>query len=296
MPKTKLQKIGIIAKSTIGEENPALVRRLLKELREKYHKEVRLDNYSAACMDERAYEKKDLIKWAHMLITLGGDGTLLKTAREIQKRKIVVLGVNLGTLGFLTEVAPKKLFGSLARIFKGGFVLDERVPLRVTVYRQDKKIWTSLALNDAVVNQGSFSRLIKLKTEVNQRKVNVFKADGLIISTPTGSTGHSLSAGGPIVHPKLSAFVITPICPSSLSHRPIVIPNDRQIKLILETHRRYEDAHNIVLTLDGQIVFPLVFGDSIRIRASVRRFYLIRLTGGNYYKMLRSKLNWGRYA
>lgn len=293
MTKDTLEKIGIVTKSGIEEAHGDLVRKLTQTLTKKYHKQVRFDTYSAACVGEKECEKKSLMRWADLIITLGGDGTILKTAREIEKRKVLILGVNVGTRGFLTELPPLKLFTSLKRIFQNQYMLDQRFLLRVTVYRKKKKIMTSLALNDAVISQGGFARLIRLRTTINQRKLHVFRADGLIISTPTGSTGHALSAGGPIVHPKVPAFVIVPICPATLANRPIVIPNDRQIKVVLETHRREEMLSKIGLTLDGQVAFPLEFEDIVKVRTSARKFHLMRLTGGNYYKMLRSKLSWG---
>src|SRR5581483_8004954 len=145
------------------------------------------------------------------------DGTLLKTASRCVTKKTLVLGVNVGTVGFLTETTPEKLHEDLQKLFKGEYTVDMRFLLRVTHYRNNEKIKTFLALNDAVINQGSFARLIEMDVEINQRKVITFKADGLIVSSPTGSTGHSLSAGGPIVYPSLPALILTPICPASIS-------------------------------------------------------------------------------
>ena len=170
--------------------------------------------------------------------------------------------------------------------------LDVRNLLRVTLYRKGKKIETFVALNEAVINQGNFARLIELSAEINQRRMVRFKADGIIVATPTGSTGHSLSAGGPIVHPQLNAFVFTPVCPSALTMRPIIIPNNRQLTLTIETERKFKD-NQIALTIDGQIVVPLKYGDKIKIRRSTRHFLLARMTNTRYYRMLRDKLHWG---
>jgi len=151
---------------------------------------------------------------------------------------------------------------------------------------------TSLALNDAVINQGAFARLIRMDIDINNRKVTSVQADGLIIATPSGSTAHSLSAGGPIVHPKVDGIVITPICPSSLSMRSIVLPASRQITITVETQRKDQQESFIGLTLDGQDMIGLQYGDKIKIRRSKRGFYLARI-GNRYYKMLRNKLGWG---
>lgn len=284
-----LNKVAIITKRNIITRKDEVFK-LVKYLRKK-KKEILFDNNSAALMkNELGYKKEKLLKESDMVICLGGDGTLLKTARRVSNKKVPILGVNMGTLGFLTETTPEKMYKALDRVFKNNYVIDRRFILRVTIYRDGQKIYTNLALNDAVINQGLFARLIDLRLEVNQRKIIDFEADGIIVATPTGSTAHALSAGGPIVHPSVHSFVVVPVCPASLSVRPIVIPNDRQLKIIVQTHRVKE---HVGLTLDGQETFDLEYGDEIKIRKSSRWFDMIRLTGGNYYKMLRSKLHWG---
>ncbi len=189
----------------------------------------------------------------------------------------------------------EKTFEFLDEFFNGTYYIDERMLLRVTLYRAGQKIATHLALNEAVVNQGNFARLISLRAETDQRKMISFKADGVIVASPTGSTGHSLSAGGPIVHPTIDAIIFTPICPSELSVRPIVIPSSRQLKIVIETERRYQD-NTIGLTIDGQIVIPVQYGDEVKIRRSTRKLRFIRkpVGGGSYYKILREKLSWGK--
>jgi len=285
----KLKKIGLIGKANI-EKHKTLIAEIYNYLKKK-KKEIYFDENIGPVLGEDGMTKTQLLKKVDLAIVLGGDGTLLKTARALSKKKVYCYGINLGNLGFLTESAPEKAIAGLKRIFSKKYVLDKRSLLRVTVYRNSLKIRTDLALNDAVINQGTKARLIKLRIEMNQRKVNVFKADGLIVATPTGSTGHSLSAGGPIVHPKLESFTITPICPVSLSNRPIVMPNDRQLKIYVETIREYHER--VGLTLDGQVSFGLEYGDEIKIRKSSRKFYLVRMTGENYYRALRAKLKWG---
>jgi NAD+ kinase len=285
----KIKNVVLIGKYGLTKDKK-LIQEIFDFLKKK-KLNISCDENVASLLGERAMTKSQLLKNADLAIILGGDGTILKTARSLSKKVVVCYGVNLGTLGFLTESQPEKTIEGIKRILAGKYVNDKRFLLRVTVYRNGKKIRTDLALNDAVINQGSKARLIQLKIESNQRLINRFKADGLIISTPTGSTGHSLSAGGPIVHPKLDAFVLTPICPLSLSNRPVTMPNDRQLNITVETVREYHER--VSMTLDGQITFCLEFGDEVKIRKSSRYLYLARMTGENYYKALRAKLSWG---
>lgn len=286
----EITKIGIITKQT-NEHYQDLVKDLAKFLK-KQKKEVYFDQNSYKYFENAQPHKKDeLLNKVDLAIVLGGDGTLLKTARNTTRKKTLILGVNLGTLGFLSECKPEQVYECLEKVFAGQYIIDKRSLLRVTVYRNHKKIASFLALNDAVINQGSFARLIQLDVELDSRKIVNFKADGVIISTPTGSTGHSLSAGGPIVHPNLQSLMVTPICPSSLSMRPIVLPDTRQLTVTIDTDRK-DNFNTIGLTIDGQDVVNLEYGDKIKFRRSKRFFYLIR-TKNKYYKMLRTKLNWG---
>ncbi|MDP4008151.1 MAG: NAD(+)/NADH kinase [Candidatus Peregrinibacteria bacterium] len=266
----------------------------VKTYLEKQGCEVFLDSNAAPLIDKKpGYKKKEMMEFVDMAILLGGDGTILKTARRMPPRKVLLLPVNLGTLGFLTETPADKLFNHLDRIFvKKRFVIDERMLLRTTVYRKGRKIESFLALNEAAITQGSFARVIEMNVEVNQRKLMTIRGDGLIVSTPTGSTGHGLSAGGPVVNPGMEAFILTPVCPIALSNRPIVMPNDRQLKITVLSEKK-DNTSRVGLTLDGQVIFPLLHGDEIKIRASSRKVRIIRMTGQNYYKMLRQKLGWG---
>ncbi len=288
LPK-KIDTVAIITKRNIIARKEVVFE--LVDYLKNNNKKILFDNNSAPLMkNELGHKKEKLLKEADMVVCLGGDGTLLKTARRTNKKKVPVLGVNMGTLGFLTETTPDKMYSALDRVFDNNYVIDRRFILRITIYRDGQKLYTNLALNDAVINQGLFARLIDLRLEVNQRKIIDFEADGIIVATPTGSTAHALSAGGPIVHPSVYSFVVVPVCPASLSVRPIVIPNDRQLKIIVQTHRVKE---HVGLTLDGQETFDLEYGDEIKIRKSSRHFDMIRITGENYYKMLRQKLHWG---
>jgi NAD+ kinase len=292
----KFQTIGLIGRKNIKKHAPFL-NHLKEYLEKKKCKLIWDDHITPYLGDKNEHGGSYILKRADMVITLGGDGTILKLVRDLPKRKdLLVFGVNLGTVGFLTEVKKsEKVFELLDEFFKGKYHVDERLVLRVTQYRNHEKLSTHLALNEAVINQGNFARLIGLNASIDQRKMIHFKADGVIIASPTGSTGHSLSAGGPILHPRIDAFVFSPICPSELSVRPIVIPSNRQITVMIDTDRKFKD-NKIGLTIDGQIVLPLEYGDQIKIRKSSRKLRFIRKQGGGqkYYRLLRDKLSWGK--
>ncbi len=289
--------IGLLGRTRM-KQHAAFLKELKKYLEKKKKCTVIWDDHlSCVYGDKNVHKRAYILKKADIAITLGGDGTVLKTVRDFPKRKnLYLFGINLGNVGFHTEVKKsKKVFEVLNEIFSGKYHIDERLILRVTIYRKGKKMATHTALNDAAINQGNFARLISLRAEINQRKMIRFKADGLIIASPTGSTGHSLSAGGPIVHPQVDALIFTPICPSDLTVRPVVIPCNRQITITIDTERRFDD-NKIGLTIDGQIVIPVEYGDQIKIRKSSRKLRFIRQSSstGKYYRVLRDKLNWGR--
>lgn len=223
-----------------------------------------------------------------MVIVLGGDGTLLSVARWIAGGGIPILAVNMGSLGFLTEVTLSELYSSLEHVFKKEFVEDPRMMLECVIKRGKKVIKKPTVLNDIVVNKGPFARLIKMEVSVEGQFVTSLRGDGLIVSSSTGSTGYTLSSGGPIVHPSVDAIVLTPIAPHTLTNRPIVIPSDVEVRILL----RNNEASPVV-TFDGQGVFPLETNDQVCIRASASRLKLIHSPRRNYYQMLREKLKWG---
>ncbi|MFA5789029.1 MAG: NAD(+)/NADH kinase [Candidatus Gracilibacteria bacterium] len=295
----RFQRIAFLGRSKM-EEDAKFLKGLKIHLDKKRVTLLWDSHVSTILGNKHEAPRSQILREADLVLSLGGDGTLLKVIRDLPlRRNLYILGVNLGTLGFNTEVQdPKKIYDLLDEFFRGQYHIDERLLIRATLYRKGQKIDTHLALNEAVINQGNFARLISLYAEIDQRKMIDFKADGVIIATPTGSTGHSLSAGGPIIHPHIDGFVFTPICPANLTVRPIIIPSNRQITIRIDTERRYED-NQIGLTIDGQVMVPVEYGDIIKIRASHRKLRLIRATakasgGGNYYKLLREKLNWGK--
>lgn len=232
---------------------------------------------------EEFREKADLI------VVLGGDGTMISAARLIGSREVAVLGVNYGSLGYLTEFRIEEMFSALEQILSGNYELDRRVMLEIEHRRGTELLGTGRVLNDVVINKAVLARIIEIQVELNGDFVNDFRADGLIVSTPTGSTAYSLSAGGPIVYPSMDAVVITPICPFTLTNRPIVIPDSAEINLCLKN-----ESDGVVLTLDGQIGYPMHIGDTVLIRKSPTAFNLVQPPNRNYFDVLRNKLKWGR--
>jgi len=224
-----------------------------------------------------------------LILVLGGDGTMIATARMIGDTEVPVLGVNYGGLGYLAEFRIEELFAALESILAGNYKLQRRLMLSIELRRGEKIVTGDRVLNDAVVNKSALARIIEIETYLNEQFVNSFRADGLIVSTPSGSTAYNLSAGGPVIFPSMNAVVITPICPFTLSNRPIVVPDDSLIEVRLKTGNE-----EVALTLDGQVGFPLQVGDRIVIRKSNTTFNLIQPANRNYFDVLRDKLKWGR--
>lgn len=234
-------------------------------------------------------EDEKLASSVDLILVLGGDGTMISTARMMGDYEVPVLGINYGGLGYLAEFRIEELFSALEAILDSNYRLDKRVMLAVELIRGDEQITRNRVLNDVVINKSALARIIEIEAYLNQQFVNSFRADGLIVSTPTGSTAYNLSAGGPVIFPSMNAVVITPICPFSLSNRPIVVPDDALIELHLST-----DNEDVALTLDGQVGFPLKVEDRVVIRKSKATFNLVQPMNRNYFDVLRDKLRWGR--
>ena len=224
-----------------------------------------------------------------LILVLGGDGTMIATARMMGDTDVPVLGVNYGGLGYLAEFRIEELYTALESILDGNYRLEPRVMLAVELQRGAEEITRTRVLNDAVINKSALARIIEIEAHLNSQFVNSFRADGLIVSTPTGSTAYNLSAGGPVIYPSMNAVVITPICPFTLSNRPIVVPDDVVIELCLKTQQE-----DVALTLDGQVGFPLKAEDRVIIRKSRTTFKLVQPMNRNYFDVLRDKLRWGR--
>lgn len=223
-----------------------------------------------------------------LLVVLGGDGTLLAAVRALGGCEIPVLGVNLGRLGFLTEISPEHLWATLARFLEGGTVVEPRTMLECVVDRPGAVERTFRVLNDVVLSKGALARISDLEVRVDGCYLTNYKGDGLIVATPTGSTAYSLSAGGPVVGPNLPAFVLTPICPHTLTHRPILLRDSVEIAV-----RLVSKNGEIFLTLDGQEGFELEKGDVVRVRKAGCRTLLVRAGSRDHFHVLRTKLMWG---
>ncbi|HEY5512605.1 MAG TPA: NAD(+)/NADH kinase [Geomonas sp.] len=233
-------------------------------------------------------ESSEIARDADLVVVLGGDGTLIAAARLVGEREVPILGVNLGSLGFLTEITLDELYPSVERCLAGDFEVSERMMLLASVERGGEVVELHRVLNDVVINKGALARIVDMETSVDGQYLTTFKADGLIVSTPTGSTGYSLSANGPIIHPSLACISITPICPHTLTNRPLVMAADARISIRLDS---MDEA--VFLTLDGQVGVKLVCGDLVQIRKSEQATRLVQSRSKDYFEVLRTKLKWG---
>jgi len=248
------------------------------------------DQETATSLREDAGGKTrhDLAAESDLLVVLGGDGTLLAAAREAAPRGIPILPINLGSLGFLTSFTLQEMYPALEETLAGHLAASERVMLRAALIRDGKTLDDQRVLNEVVINKGALARMIEVKLSIDQDFVCRYRADGLIVATPTGSTGYSLSAGGPIVHPIVESIVVTPICPHTLSDRPLVVGDKCCVEMNL-----VGPADSVYLTLDGQIGLQMQSGDRVRIFRAEERLKLIQPKRKSYYEILRSKLKWG---
>jgi NAD+ kinase len=288
-----MKRIGIIAKQNKPEAG-IVIGRLVEWLHprgvEVYIDDGTLKSIPSNLMSSslNSMQKEEIPSHAEMIIVLGGDGTLLSVARLAGSHHVPILGVNLGGLGFLTEITLEELYRVLERVIQGDFVTDERVVFNAAVFRREEKLAEFIVLNDAVINKGALARIIDIETTINGEYLTTFKSDGLIISTPTGSTAYNLSAGGPIVHPSLHCIIITPICPHTLTNRPIMIPDDVKVRAILKSKQQ-----EVFLTLDGQQGFVLEFADVVEVKKAEGKILLIKSPYRHYFEVLREKLKWG---
>jgi len=280
--------IGIVAKRGARDARPHL-ERLTAWLEARGLRHL-LDREAARILRRRGGQDIErLAPRSSLMVVLGGDGTLLSVARATAGSRTPILGVNLGGLGFLAEVSQEGLFGELDRVLAGEFQLDERLMLDLRVLHDGRMTHVGSALNDVVITKKSaIARAVDLNVEVDGRYVTSYKADGLIVSTPTGSTAYSLSAGGPILDPRIEALILNPICPHTLTHRPLVLPATVTIEVSL---MKIEDG--VFLTIDGQVGHPLRTGDRVRISRAAEGIRLVQTAERDYFHLLRSKLKWG---
>jgi NAD+ kinase len=230
--------------------------------------------------------RSELPSHSDLLLVLGGDGTLLSMARMVGDLGVPILGVNLGGLGFLTALTLDELFPALEAYLRDELVIEERMLLEARVYRQGERLGEYAALNDVVITKSAMSRIIRLEVAVDGDFATGYRADGLILSTPTGSTAYCLSAGGPIVFPTMDAVVLTPICSHTLTNRPIVLPATQRISITLLTDQ------DVMLTLDGQVGFALKANDTVEVRRAAARTRLLRVPQKHFFSVLRTKLKW----
>ena len=286
-----IRTIGIISKPR-KKELVAILPGLLGWLRERGIQAI-LDQETVSSLNSGAVSapvvsRSKLPGESDLILVLGGDGTLLAAARNTQSFDVPILAVNVGSLGFLTAVTVGELYDSLELVLKGEHQVDCRKMLQINVLRADEKLGTFHALNDVVLNKGAISRILDFESYVDGRFVTQFKADGVIVATPTGSTAYSLAAGGPIVYPSVDAFLVTPICPHTLTHRPLVVPDRSRIEIVLKS-----EEESVFLTVDGQMGLSLHNEDRIACELSPHRINLVRPPNKNFFEVLRSKLRWG---
>jgi NAD+ kinase len=229
----------------------------------------------------------ELAARADLIVVLGGDGTLLHAARLCHRREVPILGVNLGTLGFMTEVPRDHVLRAMEHVLEGAFRTSLRSKLRVQVLRADETLVDSEVLNDVVIGKNALARIADIEVSVDGEWVTTFQADGMIVATPTGSSAYSLAAGGPLVHPSVAATLIVPICPHTLTQRPLVVPDSSRIEMILAS-----DSEMFV-TLDGQSGRALARGDRVVVQRASTSVPLVRHESPGYFGLLRSKLRWG---
>jgi NAD+ kinase len=281
-----IKTVGICSKPA-ADEAKELVPALLEWLR-KRGIATRIDENTGEYAGVPGLPREDVPEGCDLIIVLGGDGTLLSAARAIGRREIPLFPVNLGGLGFLTAITIDELYPELQRALRSEHRIGKRRLLAVDVEREGKVVASYDALNDAVLTKSALARMIDLDTHVDDQFVCVYKADGLIISTPTGSTAYSLSAGGPIIFPSVPAILLTPICPHMLTNRPVLVPETSVIRI-----NSHGPDESVYLTIDGQVGEPLREGDTVVCRSSHHYLLLVRPPRMMFFDVLRQKLKWG---
>lgn len=283
--------IGIIAKNNI-EEPLKITKKLSNWLKERGVEVYVEKELGKKIRHPNSIDRTDIPKLVEVILVFGGDGTFLGVAREACKYGTPILGINLGGLGFLTEVTVDELYPMMERIIAGDYEVEDRQMLITSIRRGKKNIGTYEVLNDVVINKGALARIIDLAIYIEDSHVTTYKADGIILATPTGSTAYSLSAGGPIVHPGIPVTIITPICPHTLTNRPLVVSSKMKVEIKVTTQE--PDTY---LTLDGQIGVRLKTGDLIEVKRTDTSVKLIKSPFRDFFSILKTKLMWGeRYG
>jgi NAD+ kinase len=284
---TPIRRVVVVAKTGPGP-GPHIASELGDWL-ESRGIEVVFDNKTATAVGRLGgVPRNELPVDVDLAVVAGGDGTLLSVARSAAPLRVPILGVNLGSLGFLTELQPEELFDGLAAVLDGRFHIEERQALRVRHIRQGRVQQEYAVLNDAVIGKSALARMITIELSVDREEVATYTSDGLIVSSPTGSTAYNLSAGGPILDPRMSAFVIAPICPHTMTYRPLVVPGSVLVEAALRS-----TGEAVYLTLDGQIGIPLESDDALAVDCYPRSVRLVRVSDHGFFEVLRRKLRWG---
>ena len=281
-----MKRIAVIAKLT-KPEAVKVSQDVIKWLIER-GMEVYLDTELGGRLNwSKSYSRTELPGLVELMVVLGGDGTMLYTARLIGEKKVPILGVNLGGLGFLTAITMEEIYTVLERVIRDDFETEERMMLNIEIHRDGGKASKYTVLNDMVI-KGQLARLISLETRINKEYVTTYRADGIIVATPTGSTGYSLSAGGPILYPTIHSIIVAPICPFTLTNRSVVIPDWMTVEILLKA-----EEGNVFLTMDGQVDLPLKAGDVVEAKRAEASTYLVKCPGKGYFDILRERLMWG---
>lgn len=288
------RRVGLVVKPSLQQDVTELISALTDWLR---GRNCRVAGEEAARhllpSSTEILPRSELSEFSELVIVMGGDGTMISAARMIGKKHLPVLGINFGYLGYLTEYTPETIYPALESVFSGKYRVDVRMKLEIQVFRDEEQVLQAEVINDCVLTKNMLARLVPVHCEIDGQFVSVFHADGLIISTPTGSTAYSLSAGGPIIHPAMGAVVITPICPHTLTNRPLVVSDESEIELTLSGARGIVNVEDVFLTLDGQTGCAVLPGDRVIIRKSDSVLMLVEPNNQNYFKLLRDKLKWG---
>jgi len=294
MEKLQVRRVGVLVKPNQPEALETICRlvewcagRGIKVAGGPRLQRERIESETGCEVESLAHE--ELVKESDLFVVLGGDGTMIGAARLIGDAEKPVVGVNFGTLGYLADFTVEDMIPALELVLAGDYTIDRRLMLAATVERNGKQQMHDRVLNDVVISKSALARIIEIEVEIDKKFVNRFRADGLILSTPTGSTAYNLSAGGPVIYPSMNAVVITPICPHTLSNRPLVLSDEAEFEFTLKTQRE-----EVALTLDGQVGMPLEHEDRVTVRKSRTGFNLIQAHTRNYFDVLRNKLKWGR--
>jgi len=283
----RIRKAAIVVKPHVRNSH-STVTTLVKWLRRR-----KIDTFAevrfADCMRDpsRTFPPRNPPRNMDLIIVIGGDGTFLSVVRSMGARQVPVLGVNAGSLGFLTDTSLPDLYKALERVLAGDHTIESRMLLDVELERNGKVVARQTVLNDVVITKGAIARMIEVGVELNEQLVASIRADGVIVSTPTGSTAYSLAAGGPILYPGIGSMILTPICPHTLTYRPVVVSDSSTVDITLRS-----SSGEVYATFDGQVSIPMLQEDRVRARKSRSRLKLVSLPGHNYFQVLRHKLRW----